>query len=332
MTEIEMLEPVEGELVEHDPLVEFTERWLLNRRFAANTREAYRRDVNQWLAWCAERGVDPLRAGWPDVNDWGRALEAPDSGRPASASTVSRKMSAVSSWYAFLVKLAAVPANPAAAADRPKVDRDFSPTVSFTHEEAAAMLAAARERDRWIGPVAEPLATWLVELGTRASETTKVTVEDLGWDRGYRIVRMRAMKGGRDRIRVIPPPLVPLIERYLLWRAACDDCDVEDLRGPLFVTEEGFTMDRHDVYRFVRRLAHKAGLPNANKITPHSFRHAWNGMARRRGAQLEDRQWAMGHKDPRTTRRYDQNDSALESDPSLLVAAAVAQPSAFDRS
>jgi integrase len=233
-------------------------------------------------------------------------------------------MSAVSSWYAFLVKLNALPANPAAVADRPKVDRDYSPTVSFTHEEAARMLKAAAARDRWIGPVALPLATWLVELGTRASETARVRVEDLGWDRGYRIVHMRGMKGGRDRIRVIPPPMIPLLEQYLLWRASCDDCEVEELRGPLFVTDEGFAMDRHDIYRFVRRLAREAGLPNADRITPHSFRHAWNGMARRRGAPLEDRQWAMGHKDPRTTRRYDRNDSALESDPSLLVAAAVA--------
>lgn len=326
MTEVEVLEPVEGEVVDYSELAAFTEQWLLNRRFSPNTQEAYRRDVSRWLGWCAERGLDPLQATWTDVNAWGRWLEAPDSGRPAAASTVARKISAISSWYAFLVKLGALAANPAAVADRPKVDRDFSPTVSFTHEEAAKMLKAAARTDKRIGPAACPLATWLVELGTRASETTKVNVEDLGWDRGYRIVHMRGMKGGRDRVRVIPPPLVPLLERYLLWRAACEGCTVEELRGPLFVTEEGFAMDRHDIYRFVRRLARAAGLPNADKITPHSFRHAWNGMARRRGAQLEDRQWAMGHKDPRTTRRYDRNDQALESDPSLLVAAAVAQP------
>jgi hypothetical protein len=43
-------------------------------------------------------------------------------------------------------------------------------------------------------------------------------------------------------------------------------------------------------------------------------------------AALEDRQVAMGHRDPRTTRRYDAADVALERDPSLLVAAAVAEP------
>lgn len=326
MTEMEILGPSEGVLVEHDALVAFTEQWLVNRRFAELTRQSYRFDVNQWLAWTAGRGLNPLLARWVDVNTWGRSLETPESGRAMAPATVARKMSAVSSWYGFLVKLGVLDTNPAALADRPEVDRDFSATASFDHEDAAAMLRAAAARDRWIGPVALPLATWLVELGTRATETTNVQVEDLGWDSGHRIVHMRNMKGGRNRIRVIPPSLVPLLEQYLRWRGAGEDCEVEELTGPLFVTEDGFPMTRHDIYRFVRRLAREAGLKNASQVTPHSFRHAWNRMARRRGAALEDRQHAMGHRDPRTTQRYDQNDMALESDPSLLVAAAVAEP------
>lgn len=324
MSEIEVLEPVVGELVEHDPLVAFTEQWLANRRFSPHTREAYRRDVGQWLAWCAENGLDPVRVDWPDVNTWSRELE--DGEKPLAPATVHRKMSAVSSWYSFLVKLKALPANPAAGADRPVVDRDYSPTVSFTHDDAKAMLhQAATKGDQFIGPVAELLSAWLVELGTRASETCAVKVEDLGFDRGFRVVQMLAMKGGRRRTRVIPPSMTPALDRYLAWRAACDGVEVTELRGALFVTGDGFALTRHDIYRFVRRLAKAAGLANADQISPHSFRHAWNRMARRRGAELEDRQRAMGHKDPRTTRRYDQNDGALERDPSLLVAAAVAE-------
>jgi integrase len=79
------------------------------------------------------------------------------------------------------------------------------------------------------------------------------------------------------------------------------------------------------VSRFVRRAAHAAGLPAADRITPHSFRHAWATIARERGASLEERQHALGHADPRTTQRYDRARASLDRDPSYLVAAAVAE-------
>jgi integrase len=77
------------------------------------------------------------------------------------------------------------------------------------------------------------------------------------------------------------------------------------------------------VFRFVRRAAYAAGLPAADRITPHSFRHAWATVARERGASLEERQYALGHADPRTTQRYDRARASLDRDPSYLVASAV---------
>jgi integrase len=96
--------------------------------------------------------------------------------------------------------------------------------------------------------------------------------------------------------------------------------------GPLFRTPDGRRLDRHAVFRFVRRAARTAGLAAADRITPHSFRHAWATIARERGASLEERQYALGHADPRTTQRYDRARASLDRDPSYLVAAAVAEP------
>ena len=324
MTDVVLAPAVAGAIVESDPILRFTEEWLANRRFSDNTREAYRRDVRQWLRWCDEEDLDPLQARFTDVNAYARELEHPDGGKPAASATVARKISSISSWYAFLVKLGRIAGNPAAVADRPDVDRDYSSTVAFTHEEAARMLTVSAEGDDVLGEAAPLLAAWMVEMGTRATETGRIDLSDLSSDRGFQIVQM-VMKGGRRRSRTIPPPLVELKDRYLAARAAKAGLSVDQLTGPLFVTGAGKPLDRHGVYRFVQRLAKAAGLPNADRITPHSFRHAWNTMARARGADLEDRQYAMGHRDPRTTRRYDRSDGALERDPSLLVAAAVAR-------
>lgn len=319
-----------GGLAEVEAIADFTEQWLANRRFSENTRQAYRRDVGQWVRWCAERDLEPLQAKFTDVNAWGRALEAPEQGRPLAPASVARKMSAVSSWYDFIVRLGGLPANPAAVSDRPDVDRDFSPTVSFTHDDAARMLDMAAAGDPYVGRASHLLASWLVEMGTRATETSEIDLRALGRDQGFRVVQL-TLKGGRRQKRPLPPPLALLLEHYLIGRADDAGCDIEDLQGPLFVDDAGHPLTRHDLYRFVRRLAKAAGLDNADRISPHSFRHAWNGMARKAGAALEDRQDAMGHRDPRTTRRYDRAGRSLMHDPALLVAAAVSRPTEGDR-
>ena len=104
-----------------------TEAWLANRRLSEHTRAAYRRDVAAWLAYCAERSVEPLRASFLEVNAYARGLEA----RKLAPATVARKLSGLSSWYDFLVKIRAVEANPVGGADRPFVSRDHSATVGL---------------------------------------------------------------------------------------------------------------------------------------------------------------------------------------------------------
>src|SRR4051812_16538327 len=70
----------------------------------------------------------------------------------------------------------------------------------------------------------------------------------------------------------------------------------------------------------VRRLAGAAGIEAANTITPHSLRHSFATEALSLGAPLQDVQDALGHADPRTTRRYDRNRHNLDRSPTYLLA------------
>jgi integrase len=100
---------------------------------------------------------------------------------------------------------------------------------------------------------------------------------------------------------------------------------VEELAGPLFVTKTGARIDRHAVFRLVRRLAERAGISAFAQLSPHSLRHAFATTARAEGVALEDVQDAMGHADPRTTRRYDRDRHNLDRDPSYAIWAARAR-------
>ena len=296
---------------------EVTEAWLANRRLSAHTRDAYRRDVAAWLAWCAGRDVDPLRASFLDVNAYARGLEA----RPLAPATVARKLSGLSSWYDFLAKLRAVDANPVGGADRPYVSRDHSATVGLAPEEVDALLAAAEVET---GPAAvrhRAVLALLADLGLRVGELVGLDVGDLGVERGHRSVRFIG-KGGKPRRRALTPYAAAALDTYLAQRAAAEDTSADRLDGPLLVTATGARIDRHSVFRLVRRLARDAGLPGWARLSPHSLRHAFATTARAEGVPLEDVQDAMGHADPRTTRRYDRDRHNLDRDPAYLIAAA----------
>jgi site-specific recombinase XerD len=296
-----------------DP-VEVTEAWLANRRLSEHTRDAYRRDVAAWLGWCARRDLDPLRATFVHVNAYARELDGtvdPRTGAVLTPATVARKLSGLSSWYAFLVKVAALPANPVAGADRPRVSRDHSATVGLRPAEVDALLAAAAAAG---GPAAArnlAVVTVLADLGLRVGELVGLDVTDLGHERGHRSLRFTG-KGGAARRRALSPGCVQVLDAYLAARGGPVD-------GALFVTASGARLDRHAVFRLVRHLARDAGIPGWAKLSPHSLRHAFATTAREEGVPLEDVQDAMGHADPRTTRRYDRDRHNLDRDPAYAI-------------
>jgi integrase/recombinase XerD len=309
-----------GDLAPADDLVGFTDAWLRNRRLSAHTRAAYQRDVAVWLRWCSRRAIDPLAASFLHVNEYARELESTvddRSGRPLTPATVARRMSGLSSWYDFLVRLQAVGSNPVAGADRPRVDRDHSATVGLTATEVDALLAAA---DADNGPQAarhRAMLTLLADLGLRVGELVALDVADLGVERGHRTVRFVG-KGGKPRRRALAPGTAAALDAYLAVRPGPS-------AGPLFVTAGGGRVDRHAVFRVVRRLARTAGIPAWARLSPHSLRHAFATTARDEGVPLEDVQDAMGHADPRTTRRYDRDRHNLDRDPAYAIWAARAR-------
>jgi len=317
----------DGLAIPIDDLYAFTDAWLDNRRLSEHTRDAYRRDVASWLRWCEQRDLDPLRATFIHVNTYARALEStvdPRTNQPYAPATVARKMSGLSSWYAFLQKIGAVTANPVGGADRPRVDRDHSATVGLSPEEVDALLVAAETDPSPMRLRNHAVIALLADLGLRVGEVVSLDVGDLGYERGHRSLRFTG-KGGKKRRRALTPASAAAVETYLLHRAAQEGKPVDALSGPLFVTSTGARLDRHAVFRLVRRLAERAGLPSAGQISPHSLRHAFATTARAEGVPLEDVQDAMGHADPRTTRRYDRNRHNLDRDPSYVIWAARAR-------
>jgi site-specific recombinase XerD len=280
--------------------------YLLSKRSA--TRTAYAADLRSWLAWCTDRGVDPLGAGLHHADAYLRTLDEvgdPATGRRLAPSTIARRVSAVHGFYRYAVAHQAVTGSPFTAATRPRVDGE-SMTSGLTRTQVLALMRTAAEHS----PRSEALVALLVLNGLRITEALAARVEDLDHDRGHRVLRI-TRKGGR-RAKV---PLTPAVQR------AIDAATAGRSAGPLFVTASGKALDRTAAWRLLRRLATTAGIPGAHRISPHSMRHTFATTALDAGVPLRDVQDSLGHADPRTTRLYDRTRANLDRNAAYAVAA-----------
>jgi site-specific recombinase XerD len=289
------------ELVTDDPLRPFVAAWLLGFK-SQHTVRNYRKDLADWRAFCATHGLDPLLARRAHVDAWARLLEA--SG--LKDRSVARRLSAVSSWYQYLVQEGALATSPTQHVRRPKVS-DEGETPGLTRDELRRLLAAGREFGS-LRSVA--LLSLLAHTGLRIGEALSRDVEHLAHDRGHQILRLER-KGGRGGRTVLTAPVVRALEEYLAGRTT----------GPLFITKTGRRLDQPEAWRMVRRLARRASLDGAGELRPHSLRVAFITGAREAGVPLEDVQDAAGHADPRTTRRYDRGRHSLDRHASYAVTA-----------
>jgi site-specific recombinase XerD len=78
------------------------------------------------------------------------------------------------------------------------------------------------------------------------------------------------------------------------------------------------------MWHLVRRLARAAGIEAWAALSPHSLRHTAITLALDAGASLRDVQDFAGHRDPRTTRRYDRSRHSLDRNAAYTLAAYLA--------
>jgi len=128
--------PAVGELGEREQVL--VSAWLTGLR-SARTRRAYAGDVAAWLGWLTERDTGALAAGRVHVDLWA-AIQL-DAG--AAASSVRRRLSALSSFYRYCAAHDLIGRVPTGGVARPVVDPDYTATVGLDRDQARALVAAA---------------------------------------------------------------------------------------------------------------------------------------------------------------------------------------------
>ena len=269
----------------------FRDYLALEAGHSANTVDAYLRDLRRLGEFAASKGKrDPGALTRPLLRDFVFLLK--DLG--LSPASIRRAISAVRTYYGFLVDEGKVSADPSDRLESPRRGRVLPATLSVP--EVEALLAAPQ--------VDQPLA-WrdraLLELGygagLRVSELCGLALTDLLLTEN--LVRVFG-KGGKERVVPIGRSIIGAVSVYL--HTMRPELDRGRSRGRVLLNARGEPLSRVGAWGVVKRAAKRAGI--TKRVTPHTLRHSFATHLLEGGADLRAVQEMLGHADLSTTQIY----------------------------
>ena len=275
------------------------------RGAAANTLEAYRRDLTDFAADLARHGSSIAKAGNENIRDYLGRLAA----RGFSAASVARRLSAIRQLYRFLYAEGNRKDDPAAAIEGPKRGRALPKVLSVSHVDQ--LLATARKGMEGDGAIMQRvraarlncLLEVLYATGLRVSEL--VTLPASAAQRDQRMLIVRG-KGNKERLVPLNDAARHAMRDYLALREEATKGKKGAAKAakwlfPSFGASGHIT--RQHVARDLKALAAATGL-RASQVSPHVLRHAFASHLLQNGADLRSVQTLLGHADISTTQIY----------------------------
>lgn len=283
--------PLPGELARAFQLERFDDFLSLEQGASERTRDAYGRDVARLAAFAVAKGLrspDALQAR--TLRDFVYHLK--DLG--LAGASIRRNVSAVRTYFRFLVSEGLASADPSDRLEMPRRWRELPDVLSV--EEVTRILAAPSLDD--------PLCfrdRAMLELaygaGLRVGEWITLQVKDALLDEG--LVRVFG-KGGKERLVPVGRPAIGALALYL--RELRPRLERGEGKGILFLNARGQALSRMGAWKILRKHVQTAGIEK--RVSPHTLRHSFATHLLEGGADLRAVQEMLGHADISTTQVY----------------------------
>lgn len=274
----------------------FLDYLTFERNVSPNTIAAYRDDLESFIAFLCNDYLSMARdqLALTRIDHLAvRSYLAHLSRRKLSRATVARHLSALRSFFKYLVREGVVEANPARTVATPKREKHL-PAVLQTSD--VTLLLEQPDTSVTLGVRDAAWLELLYASGLRISELVGIDVDDL--ELRSRLVKVRG-KGSKERIVPFGTKAEAAIRAYLEVRAELiRDAEV----AAVFVNYRGERITTRSVRRlfdgYVRAASLRAG------VSPHTLRHSFATHLLNAGADLRGIQELLGHASLSTTQKY----------------------------
>ena len=263
----------------------------IERRMSPNTAASYSSDIKEFFTDC---GVKPEDVSLEDVQGW-----LTERAEKVSKRTQARELSALRSFFDYLILEGVRKDNPCESLESPRIGR-YLPDVLSVEEVDSIMESVDCStpkglRDRAILEI-------LYGCGLRVSEAVGLKISDVFLKEGF--VRVIG-KGDKQRIVPLGEVAAEYFTDYLGCRPEEAKPEYSDIA---FLNRNGRPLSRVYVFNMVKAQAIAAGI--SKNISPHTFRHSFATHLIENGADLRVVQEMLGHESILTTEIYTHINSA----------------------
>lgn len=261
----------------------------IEKGLAANTRHAYAQDIRTLFLFLRKEKIPWFKA---DEESLVKFIHH-QSRSGLSARSLARRISALKSFFRYLVFDGVLKKDPTLKLSSPKAWVPLPKFLSILEVERLLDFPlgedACRKRDK-------AMLELLYATGLRVSELVSLRVSDINLEEGFLLCRG---KGGKERIVPIGHSASDAVRLYL--SSARPKLLKRDTEA-LFLTIRGSIFTRQGFWKMLKAYGERAGL--AAKISPHVLRHSFATHLMERGADLRSVQIMLGHSQITTTQIY----------------------------
>ena len=270
-------------------LSNFLAQLTIEKRASQYTVKSYKRDLNCLSTYCESKSISL----WTDLKQTDiRSYMASRHRQGLSSTSLQRELSAIRSFFNFLLKNQLTDNNPGQYIKAPKKTRKLPKTLDV--DQIKSLLEAGTNSTIEIRDLA--MFELFYSSGIRLSELAQLNLTDI--DLTDKTLMVRSGKGGKSRMLPIGSKAVAAINTWLEHRIK----SVTSTETALFISTRGTRLGQRSIELRLKQWCKKKGI--AEHIHPHMLRHSFATHLLESSQDLRAVQELLGHSNISTTQIY----------------------------